>query len=221
LKRERAKRLYEASAHDLLDLAGEDPLGFELLRTQLAEAYAADGLDEEDCIYQMAKCLFLKRDLPTKRTRMKSFTEAETLDKFNDLLLANASESEIQSALDSFRGELIEQLRKRCPRRIYDLTEAWIEALKREIFDEFMPRAIAIRHEEDPKFHGPAPGGLIPEMLERELASEKQLDESYDRALNRLFKIKAFKRQIRFRELQRFDRNHPDRLTGIVHQESD
>jgi hypothetical protein len=131
MKRERAKRLYEASAQDLLDLAGEDPLGFELLRTQLAEAYAADGLDEEDCIYQMAKCLFLKRDLPTKRTRMKSFTEAETLDKFNDLLLANASESEIQSALDSFRGELIEQLRKHYPRRNYDSTEAWIEALKR------------------------------------------------------------------------------------------
>ena len=149
MKRDRPKRLYEASAQDLLDLAGEDPLGFELLRTQLAEAYAPDGLDEEDCIYQMAKCLFLKQDLPTKHARMKSFTEAETLDKFNDLLLAKASESEIQSALDSFRGQLIELLRKRCPRRSFDLTAEWIEALQREIFDELMPRALSTRHQEE------------------------------------------------------------------------
>jgi hypothetical protein len=112
VKRERPKRFYEASEQDLVDFAGEDPLGFELLRTQLAEAYAPDGLDEENCIYQMAKSLFLKRDLPTNRSQMKGVTEAETLDKFNDLLLANASESKIESALDSFEGELIARLRR-------------------------------------------------------------------------------------------------------------
>jgi hypothetical protein len=221
VKREQRKRFYEVSAQDLVDFAGEDPLGFEFLRTQHAEAYAPDGLDEESCIYQMAKSLFLKRDLPTKRTRMKGFAEAETLDKFNDLLLAEASESEIQSALDSLRGVLIEFLRKHYPRRNYDSTEAWIEALKRVIFDELMPRAIEIRHQEEQQLQEPAPGGLVPEMLERELACEKQLDESYDRALNRLFKIKAFKRQITFRELQQFDRTHSDRVTAVVDRESD
>jgi hypothetical protein len=79
-----------------------------------------------------------------------------------------------------------------------------------------MGKAVAIRYEEEQKLQEPAPGGLLPEMLERELEYEKQLDESYDRALNRLFKIKGFKRQIRFHELQRFDRNHPDRLTGVA-----
>jgi hypothetical protein len=190
VKRKQRKRFYEVSAQDLVDFAGEDPLGFEFLRTQHAEAYAPDGLDEESCVYQMTKSLFLKRDLPTKRTRMKGFAEAETLAKFNDLLLAEVSESEIQSALDSLRGVLIEFLRKHYPRRNYDSTEAWIEALKRVIFQE------------EQQLQEPAPGGLVPEMLERELACEKQLDESYDRALNRLFKIKAFKRQITFRELR-------------------
>jgi hypothetical protein len=220
VKSKQTKRFYETSEQDLVDFAGEDPLGFELLRTQLAEAYAPDGLDEENCIYQMAKSLFLKRDLPTKRSRMKVVTEAETLNKFNDLLLANASESKIESALDSFRGELIDELRRRYPRRNYDSTEEWIEALKQVIFCEFMGRAIAMRYQEEQQPQEPAPGHLLPEMLERERAYEKQLDESYDHALDRLFKIKARKRQITFWELQRFDRTHPERLAGVEEPKS-
>jgi hypothetical protein len=211
-----AKRFYQVNSEDLADFVGEHPLEFEILRTRLAEAYAPDGLDEESCIYQMAKSLFLKRDLPTRRSRMKGVTEAETLDQFNDLLLANASESKLESALDSLEGELIAQLRRGYPRRNYDSTEAWTEALKRVIFDEFMGRAIAMRYQEEQQLQEPAPGRLVPEMLERELAYEKQLDESYDSALDRLLKIKAAKRKISFREIQRFDRSHPDRLSGVV-----
>ena len=95
---------------------------------------------------------------------MKAFAEAETLDKFNNLLLAEASESEIQSSLDSFRGVLIELLRKHYPRRNYDSTEAWIEALKQVIFDKLMPQAIEIRYQEEQQLQEPAPGGLVPEM---------------------------------------------------------
>ena len=106
--------------------------------------------------------------------------------------------------------------RKHYPRRNYDSTEAWIEALKRVIFDELMPQAIEIRYQEEQQLQEPAPGGLVPEMLERELAYEKQLDESYDRALCRLQKIKAAKRQITFRERRHFDRAHKDRLRGVI-----
>jgi len=221
VKSKQTKRFYEVSDQDLVDFAAEDPLGFELLRTRLAESYAPEGLDEENCIYQMAKSLFLKRDLPTKRSRMKGPSEAQTLDQINDLLLAEASEGKIESALDSFKGELIAELRRRYPRRNYDSSAAWMKALKRVIFDEFMGRATEMRYQEEQQLQEPAPGRLVPEMLERELAYEKQLDESYDRALDRLLKIKAFKRQITFDKMRRFDRTHQDRLSGVVDLGSD
>jgi hypothetical protein len=116
MKTEHTKRYYEVSGKDLVDFVLDDPHGFELLRTQLAEAYAPNGLDEEDCVYQMAKSLFLKRELPTKRSRMKGFTEAETVDQINYLLLTETSERKIQSGLDSLGGQSIEYLRKHCPR---------------------------------------------------------------------------------------------------------
>jgi len=152
---------------------------------------------------------------------VKGPSEAQTLDQFNDLLLAEASEGKIESALDSFKGELIAELRRRYPRRNYDSSAAWMKALKRVIFDEFMGRATEMRYQEEQQLQEPAPGRLVPEMLERELAYEKQLDESYDRALDRLLKIKAFKRQITFDQVRRFDRTHPDRLSGVVDLGSD
>jgi hypothetical protein len=59
----RSKRPYECSQEDLVNFVGEDSLRFEVVHTKLAEQYAPDGPDEEDCIHQMAKCLLFDPSL--------------------------------------------------------------------------------------------------------------------------------------------------------------
>ncbi len=52
----RTKRAYECSREDLKNFVFENSLDFELIHTRLAEQYAVDGPDEEDCVHQMATC---------------------------------------------------------------------------------------------------------------------------------------------------------------------
>jgi hypothetical protein len=206
---------YECSNEDLANFVFEKSLEFESLRTKLAEQYAADGPDEEGCIYQMAKSLFLKGSLPTKRTQMEGYNEAVVLDGFNDLLLAKVSEDKIERELDALGGQSGPHLRRKVPRRKFDSTEQWFGALKEEIFSVLMPQVIAVRYKEEQQLQHPT-GKLSDNLLIRELAYEKMLDESCDRARRRLFEIKAAKRQITFRERLRFDRTHPDRMSWLA-----
>jgi hypothetical protein len=211
----RSKRPYECSQKDLVNFVGEDSLRFELVHTKLAEQYAPDGPDEEGCIYQMAKCLFLKRSLPTMRTQMEGYNETETLDRFNDLLLAGASGGQVEHALDALGGRSGPHLRGKVPRNRFASTEEWFEGLKEEIFSVLMPQVLEGRLEEEQRLQHPS-GKLGEDVLIRELAYERQLDDSFDRTLRRLFAIKEAKRQLTFRERLRFERLHPDRLSGLV-----
>jgi hypothetical protein len=213
MRQGKAKRFYEVTDEDLVDFVGEDPLGFESMRTRLAEKYAADGPDEEDCIYRMAKYQFLKRTLPTKRPQMEGYNEYVALDRFNDVLLSGAEESRIRLELDALGGRFGRHLRALVCRRDFDSTEAWTEALQAEIFNKLMPQIVERRHKEEQQLQEPC-AKLTEELLARELAYEKLFDEGFDRALNQLMKIKAAKRQITFRKRVRFDRTHPNRLDG-------
>ena len=215
VNRKRTNRPYQPSNEDLVDLAIDDPLRFELILTKLAEQYAVDGPDEEDCVKQMAKCLLLKQRLPTKRTQMEGFTECEAIDQFNDLLLAKAGEEKVKLALKNLGGWSGPHLRKEVPREKFDSAAEWFQALQDEIFLEVMGRAISLRHKEEQQFEEPSEK-LTENVLIRDLTYEKLVDEQYDRALCRLLKIKAAKRQIGFRERRHFDRAHKDRLRGEI-----
>jgi hypothetical protein len=179
----RTKRAYECSREDLKNFVFENSLDFELIHTRLAEQYAVDGPDEEDCVHQMAKCLFLKRTLPTKRTQMEDYNEAEALDGFNDLLLAGASESRIKDKLNDLGGRSGPHLRKKVPRDKFDSVEKWIEALKTEIFSVLMPQVIEARYNQEQLFQNPS-GKLSEDILMRDLAYEKLVDELFDLALH-------------------------------------
>jgi hypothetical protein len=215
VKQKRTNRPYQSSREDLVNLAIDDPLRFELVLTKLAEQYAVDGPDEEDCVEQMAKGLFLKRKLPTKRTRMEGYSECEVVDQFNDLLLAEAGEEEVKLAIKNLGGSSGQHLRKEVPRENFDSAEEWFQALKDEIFSVVMPRAIALRYNDEQQFEKPSEK-LTENVLIRDLTYEKLVNEQYDRALCRLLKIKAAKRQITFRERRRFDCARPDRLRGVI-----
>src|SRR5437588_6837074 len=148
-KQKRTQRAYECSSEDLQNFVFEDSLQFELHHTKLAEAYTPDGPDEEDCVYQMAKCLLLKRSLPTKRTQMEGYNEVEALDLFNDLLLASASEGKVKNALDALGGQSGPHLRKKVPRTRFASPETWFAAVKEEIFSVLMPQVLELRLEEE------------------------------------------------------------------------
>jgi len=207
MKRTKAKRFYETSSKDLANFVGEDSMDFEVLHTRLAEQWVPDGPDEEDAVYTMAKSIFIKRFLPTKRTQENGLKTAEEFNRLAVLLMNSASAGEVQAALKtSSRGA---HLRSRLPRDKFDSDAAWIAALGQEM--GFLQEwEIALMH--DLRKASPEPRAAAEKLSGTaacELASEKLLDEAYDRALDRLLKIKAEKRKISFREVQRFHRSRP------------
>jgi hypothetical protein len=208
MKRTQAKRFYETSSKNLANFAGEDSVDFEVLHTRLAEQWVPDGPDEEHAVYTMAKCIFLKRFLPTKRTQENGLKPAEEFNRLAELLRAGASADEIQAALKtSSRGAY---LRSRLPRDKFESEAAWIAALGQEmvVLQEWEIALVHDLRNARPEPRAPAEK-LSGDTVACELASERLLDEAYDRALDRLLKIKAEKRKISFRELQRFHRSHP------------
>src|SRR5258708_3678574 len=215
--RKRAKRPFEPSDEDVKDFVGRDSLLFEDIQTRLAECYAVDGPDEKACIYQMAKCLVLKRHLPTQRSQLKAQIDEdiEALDAFNDLLLSGARESKIAHKLNSLSGESGAHLRRKVARQAHESTEAWIEALKEEIANVLMPEAIYLSLKVEQQLQTPSEK-LTDQLFARELFYEKHLDDAIDRSRNRLLQIKATKRLITFRDFRRLDRAHPDRLGRAV-----
>jgi hypothetical protein len=212
MKRTQAKRFNETSSKDLANFVGEDSLDFEVLHTRLAEQWVPDGPDEEHAVYTMAKWLFLKRFLPTKkRTQEQRRKELGEFDRFSHQLRNGVSANEIEGVFNRcYRGKF---LLGRVPRNKFDSEAAWIRALEDEI-DATLGWQIALVEDlaevrgEEPQPEAPAEK-LSGDTLARELASEKLLDKAYDRALDRLLKIKAEKRKISFREVQRFRRSHP------------
>jgi hypothetical protein len=98
----------------------------------------------------------------------------------------------------------------RVPRHKFDSAAAWITALEHEI-DALFGWQVALMYDlSDARPEPRAPAEkLSGDTVACELASERLLDEAYDRALDRLLKTKAEKRKISFRELQRFHRSHP------------
>ena len=208
MKRTRAKRIYETSSKDLASSVGEDDSSdFEVLHTRLAEQWVPDGPDEELAVYTMAKSISLKRSLLTKRTQENKL-KLEEFNRLAELLRATASADEIQAALKtSSRGA---SLRSRVPRDKFESEAAWIAALRQEmvLLQEWEIAFVNDLSSAMPEPRAPAKK-LSGDAVACELAAERLLDEAYDRALDRLLKIKAEKRKISFRELQRFHRSHP------------
>src|SRR5205085_133508 len=123
-------------------LPGESAYEFELLQTKVSEDLIPDGPLEEDAVLTVAKCIWRKkrfqRFLTARRIAAafdpdhKAYDEVMALNAFFSLLVGQTDEDEINRSLERLGGYLAQDLRKRCPRRKFAKTKAWIDAMKRE-----------------------------------------------------------------------------------------
>jgi hypothetical protein len=207
-------------------LPGENPLEFELLHTRLAEEWAPDGPLEEDALCTMAKCIWRKRRYQrfnaAKNTAAqfdpdhKAYDEAMALNGFYQVLLQETAEHELRRMLGRLGGHFAEHLRNKCPKPKFKVTKAWVKAMRREIENVLMPAATRFGSPPDEVLMSQSAAFLTDEVFARELEFEKQLEAELKEARNQLFEIKKAKRQIQFREIRRFERRHPSRLSGII-----
>jgi len=221
---ENAKRFYEKSEAEteLAILPGENSLEFELLRTKLAEELAPDGPLEEDAVCTMAKCIWRKR-------RWQRFLEARSIaarfdpdhGAYDDKLTLSAffqvvkdlkDEEQLMRMVGRHGGHLAEYLLRKLPRRTFKTTKGWIKAITVETMKLL---AQTLGPTPDEVLISQSAAFLTDEIFTRELDFEKRIDAELKQACKRYFEIKAAKRQIRFREIQRFERHHAIKLIKV------
>jgi hypothetical protein len=212
MKPKKQRRTFEIRPEDLANIAAEEALEFEVLLTRHAEQYAPDGPDEEDCVYTMAKALWLKRFLPSKRTAAKRVDEGGLLLEFHDLLVEKGDEYEVMDRLYKLPDQSRDHLLAKVKRRAFRDAQRWKDALKAEIENVLMSKVVGEAHERHLPLEKHAWGLLSDEALARELEYERQLDATFERARERLLATKAAKRQIGFSALRRFHRANGDRI---------
>jgi hypothetical protein len=193
---------------------GEDLSAFVELRLQLTLQYAPCGPDEEDCVLTMAKCSWRKhryqqfqfmRAMSAKfDPNSGAYDERNAFQTLLEVLQKVELKIEVERALHGIGTGIRDYLARCCPKSRYKSTHAWIRALLREIQGVLLPAAS--RFGDPPKeiLLSRSAAVLTDDILERELAYERKLDAEFDRALERLFRLKAAKRKIDFRERRRW-----------------
>jgi hypothetical protein len=209
----------------LLVLPGESELDYELLHTRLAEELAPEGVLEEDAVSTIAKCIRRKQrlqELLKARLMVASFDpdhqlfdEQRALSAFLQILDHETDVPELERWLLVLLGKgLAEELERKCARRKFATPKRWIKALRSEAF-KLYGRACRFGPPADEALINQSAAFLTDEVFARELEFEARIDAELDKALKRLFAIRAAKRQISFRARERFDRSHPVTLAGI------
>ncbi|MCK1353577.1 hypothetical protein IVB56_21415 [Bradyrhizobium sp. CW7] len=204
---------------DFLFLDGEDPLEFALLLMRLTNEHMPCGADEEDCVLTMTKWVWRKHSYQRLlKTRMNSarldprhaaYDESQGLQVFLEMLNRAHEAHEVEIALASLRSHVTGHLSEHCPRYKFRTTKAWIKALRREVEKKFLP-ALAPPCEEVRMMM--AAEFLTDDVLARELEFERQCDAMFDRALDRLTRLKAAKRRLSLQERKSFHEKEPSRL---------
>lgn len=208
-------------------LPGENPLEFERLHARVAEEWVPDGPAEENIVFTIAKYgwhkLRIQRFFAAKVAAAKfdpkhqAYDAEVVLRAFYQVLCHDLAEDEVEPWLRRLGRGPANHLRNRCRRQSFETAEAWIEALRMETISMYR-QASRFGSPPDEVLMNQSAAVLTDEVLARQLEFEARIDAELTRAVDRLVKIKAAKRQITFREVQRFNRTHPVRLSGYVRQ---
>jgi hypothetical protein len=91
-----------------------------------------------------------------------------------------------------------------------------IKALQEEVQKVLIPAATRFGRPPDEVLIKQTSAVLTDDAFARELEFEERIDRKLEQTLDRLEKVKAAKRRVSFREVQRFDRSHPDRIVGFA-----
>ena len=218
---ERAYEVKFGAETEFAILPSENPLEFEVLRGELAEEHAPDGPLEEDHVLTIAKCIWWKRRYQRFLSAKAFFAqfdpmhkehrnERQALDAFYRAIDGVTDFEEIQKSLDqlprSFSSLL---LNFDCPRGNFREPSQWVEAMQKMVRKVLMPwLALGAVGIQSPVF--------THEVFARELEFEDRIDRILEQTLDRLYKVKAAKRRVSFREAQGFDRNETRRFTAFT-----
>jgi hypothetical protein len=207
----------------LLVLPGESELDYELLHTRLAEELAPEGVLEEDAVSTIANCIRRKQRLQElRKARLmvasfdpdhQLFDEQRALSAFLKILLHETDVPELERWLLVLLGKgggaakEMSQTKIRNPKAM-DQSPAvgGLQVVRARLPFWTCPDEALINQ---------SAAFLTDEVFARELEFEVRIDAELDKALKRLFAIRAAKRQISFRARERFDRSHPVTLAGI------
>jgi hypothetical protein len=189
---------------------GEELSAFVELRLQLTLQCIPCGPDEEDCVLTMAKCIWRKqRKQQFQFTRAMSvrfdpgsgaYDEIGTLQTLLEVLQKAEQKIEVERALQCIGTGIRDHLARCCPNSKYRTARAWIRALLGEIEGVLLPAASRFGDPSNEILLSRSAAVLTDDNLDRELAYERKLDAEFDRAMKRLFQLKAAKRNIGFWE---------------------
>jgi hypothetical protein len=223
---ERAYEMKFGPETEFAILPGEKPIEFEILRGQLGEEHAPDGPLEEDLVLTIAKCIWRKRRyqrfLAARATAAQfdpsheAYDEAMALNAFHHAIDGAKDYSEIWRSLARLGGHFADHLDAKCPKGKFPTPEAWVKAMQEEIKKVLMPSATRFGETPDEVLIKQSSAILTDDTFARELEFEERIDRTIEQALERLERAKAAKRQVSFREAQRFSRSHPVRIVGFA-----
>lgn len=200
----------------VLLLDGEDPVDFERIVEELTSKYVPCGVDQEDCVLTMAKCLWRKqryqRFLSVRITgarfnpRHEEYDRFHALSAFLQLLAKITTEDELERALHLIDAPSAHHLRDRCPRAKFKTAKGRSKAIRAELLAMLATGALGLSAPCDELRIMMAGAVLTDDVLARELDLERECDAMFDRALDRLIKLKAAERSITLEERSRFHR---------------
>jgi hypothetical protein len=188
-------------------LPGEHAREFEELHSALIEEWAPIGPTEEDAVLSIARGVWRKRRLQrflqaaAKDGRVDPdhplYDEAETLRGIAFGMRTNPEFFEDLTEEDALRSfsRTADHLRQKCPRRNFESTAAWLQAVRREIFLVLLPQLESLGSNDEVslarsfKF-------LTTDLFKTELAVEERIDAMIDRATKRLIQTKAMKQML-------------------------
>jgi hypothetical protein len=220
-------RVYESKDRaetEFAILPGENPLEFELLRTQLAEQYLPDGPIEEDLVLTIAKCISRKRRFQRFIAAKASAARADPEHDAHDPVLAlTATYHRLADEKDEYKVRLAlvqlgyfgRRLLEDCPQHQFPTTEDWVKAVLHQIENVWIPEVTRFGPPPDEVLMKGSAAVLTDELFALELQFEERIDAMMERALDRLAKEKARKHQITLGEVRRFGKSHPVRLVGL------
>jgi hypothetical protein len=201
---------------DFKTVPGENFASLRVLLSELRKKWVPSGPDEEDCVLDMAKAIWWKRRyqrfLEARGARASSdpdhqgYNEVAAMDALALMLDGMEQDEQVLEALKGVDAAVEKDLLRTRPRKNFATTAEWVEGLRAEILERFIAPWLRLGPPPDEVLMFRSAAFLTDEVINQLLKIEAELDAKYNRALDRLQRIKQAKRQLRFQEVYAFYR---------------
>jgi hypothetical protein len=136
----------------------------------------------------------------------KAYDEVAALDALALSLDQAKQDEEVLEALECVHARIRKHLLRKHPQKNFATTAEWVKALRSEIFERFLSPELRLGPPSEEMLMFRSAAFLTDEVINQQLKIEVELDAKFNRALDRLLRIKQAKRQLPFREVRKFYR---------------